>query len=338
MKGCGLAEIGDGIVAHVGSAPGDPVLWIHGYTMDSRVWKEIWSRLDGWCHIGIDLPGHGLSVNARPDLALIDLARGIGAFAMQRGARHLVGLSFGGMVALQVAMEFPDAFSTLALGAPALGGGPQDRRAQAINIDLTRMFRERGSGPWLSDLWMSPHSGIFAGIARQPLEWSRLRRIVADHQWPELADGRMQHLTMHHQQPWQLDKIGAATLVLVGDEDSETFKRSAELIRRAIPRCRRVYLERTGHLTILERPETVHALLDDHFRATLVRGHAQRDSNRELTIGGCNGWTGKRARGRRDQDDEPHHSRDRIARGAGLVGDGVDRELHPACARAAARS
>jgi pimeloyl-ACP methyl ester carboxylesterase len=27
---------------------GPAVLWIHGYTMDSSVWAELWERLPGW--------------------------------------------------------------------------------------------------------------------------------------------------------------------------------------------------------------------------------------------------------------------------------------------------
>jgi pimeloyl-ACP methyl ester carboxylesterase len=245
---------------------GGGVLWIHGYTMDSRIWEELWDLLPGWRHIGIDLPGHGLSDPLEQGLDLAALGRRLGEFARQQGVRHLVGLSFGGMVALQVAIELPDAFDSLVLGAPALGGGPQDRRAQARNLELAALHRARGVGPWLRDLWMTSPPDIFTSAAKDPALWQRLHAIVGGHPWTELADARMQMLTQHRQSTEALRRIRADTLVLIGTEDSEAFRRSAELIRRAVPRCRRVHLESTGHLTLLERAATIHPLLDAHFR------------------------------------------------------------------------
>jgi 2-succinyl-6-hydroxy-2,4-cyclohexadiene-1-carboxylate synthase len=272
-----MAGLGEDMAAAVRPGEGEAVFWIHGYTMDSRIWGELWDLLPGWHHIGIDLPGHGHSPPLASGLDLSGLARRIGRFALEQQARHLVGLSFGGMIALQVAIEYPDAFATLVLGAPALAGGPQDRHAQVRNIELARLYRARGAGPWLRDLWMTPPPDIFAGAARQPALWQRLHDIIGGHAWTELADSRMQALTTQPQPAAALRRVAADALVLVGEEDAEAFRRCAELIRRAIPRCRRVHLAGTGHLTLLERAATVHALLDAHFRqATRTRPVLER--------------------------------------------------------------
>jgi pimeloyl-ACP methyl ester carboxylesterase len=243
---------------------GEAVLWLHGYTMDSRIWAEAWALLPGPRHLGLDLPGHGGSPPA-PALDLPALGRRVAEVARAEGARHLVGLSFGGMVALQAAIEAPDAFDTLTLGAPALGGGPQDRAVQARNLALGELHRERGPGPWLAELWMRPPSRIFAGAARDPALLARLAAIIAGHAWTELADGSVSRLALHPQAA-ELARVAADTLVLIGEEDSEAFRRSAELIRRGVPRCRRVHLPATSHLTLLERAAALPALLDAQFR------------------------------------------------------------------------
>lgn len=255
-----------GMSATIRDGPGEGVLWIHGYTMDSRIWRRLWDLLPDWCHVGIDLPGHGASLPMPDDLDLPRLGRCLGDFAQEQDLHHLVGLSFGGMVALQAAIERPDVFRTLVLGAPALAGGPQDRYAQARNLELLAAYRARGAGPWLGRIWMSPGPAIFEGVARQPHLQRELAAIIADHSWAELATGGMQRLTCHPQTAEALRRITADTLVLVGSEDTEAFRRSAELIRRAIPACHRVHLDGIGHLTLLESPETLWALLDTHFR------------------------------------------------------------------------
>lgn len=246
---------------------GERVLWIHGYTMDSRIWEELWSYLPNWHHVAVDLPGHGRSPPLPEGTDLSDLARLIGRFAIEQNVQHVVGLSFGGMIALQVTIEHPGAFASLVLGAPALGGGPQDKHAQARNIELSRMYSTLGVGPWLRDLWMTSPPKIFAGVSKHPELWQRLRDIVGEHRWSELADSRMRALTGYCQSPDDMHRVTAATLIIIGEEDAEAFKRSAELIRRHIPACRRVYLEQTGHLTLLERAATIHSLINDHFMA-----------------------------------------------------------------------
>src|SRR5262245_51575468 len=104
----------------------DKVLWIHGYTVDSTVWQDLWALLPGWHHIGIDLPGHGGSRQLQDGEDLPSLGRDLGQLALEHDVRHLVALSFGTVIALQIAIEFPTSFASMVLGAPALAGGPQD--------------------------------------------------------------------------------------------------------------------------------------------------------------------------------------------------------------------
>ena len=248
-------------------AVGAGVLWIHGYTLDSSIWAPLWARLPGWTHVGVDLPDHGASPPLDPGADLVAVARSIADAALARDVRHVIGLSFGSMAALEVVAQRSGAFASLVLAAPALGGGPQDAHAQTRNLELRRLYQERGPGPWLRELWMRWPPDIFKAAARNDPLFATLRATVDRHQWRELGDGSMQRLATHPQRVATLHGIGAATLLVVGEEDMEAFKRSAELIRRAIPVCRRVYLRGRGHLSLLEAPDEVAPLLDAHLRA-----------------------------------------------------------------------
>jgi pimeloyl-ACP methyl ester carboxylesterase len=53
-----------------------------------------------------------------------------------------------------------------------------------------------------------------------------------------------------------LRRVKTSLQLFVGEQEMEAFKRSAEMIRRAVPGARRVYLEHTGHLGLLEDPVT----------------------------------------------------------------------------------
>jgi pimeloyl-ACP methyl ester carboxylesterase len=245
---------------------GDAVLWIHGYTLDSSIWEPLCQGLPRYRHVGVDLPGHGSSPRPVAQTDLPALARHIARLAQDQEARHLVGLSFGGLIALQVAIAAPVAFATLTLSGAPIGGGPSDPDAEARNRELKRLYDERGAGPWMTELWMRWPPDIFRGASRHPELWERLRAAVDRHHWDELAGTGMRWLTDHVQPPTALRRVAAATLLLVGENDMPFAKRSAELIRRTIPVVRRVYVPDAGHLALLESPQAAQ-LVAAHLRA-----------------------------------------------------------------------
>jgi len=261
-----LIKLGEGLAARVAPGPGDPILWLHGYTLDSSSWSELWDLLPERHHIGVDLPGHGASLPLDPRLDLPALARRIGEIALERRVRHIVALSFGTILALQIAIEFPAAFQSLILGAPALGGGPQDPEVGTRYGELAALYRRCGFTPELRRLWMQSPPDIFKGAEAHPALWSRLWKTVGRHPWWEIEDGSYSRLSNHPQSREDLQKVRAATLLLVGENELAPFKRCAELIRRSIPGCRRVYLPVLGHLCLLEDAWGVHTRLREHWR------------------------------------------------------------------------
>jgi hypothetical protein len=76
-----IPEFGAGISARVVHNSQEKVLWIHGYTLDSSIWKHLWQHLPRWQHIAIDLPGHGLSAPIENGETLLTLADRIGELA-----------------------------------------------------------------------------------------------------------------------------------------------------------------------------------------------------------------------------------------------------------------
>jgi 2-succinyl-6-hydroxy-2,4-cyclohexadiene-1-carboxylate synthase len=260
----GLTDAGLALRVTPGDGPG--VLWVHGYTLDSTVWAALWERLPGWRHLGVDLPGHGASRPLADDESLAGLGAELVRVAVDQGARHLVGLSFGSTVALAAAIAAPTAFSSLVLAAPAVAGAPTDPEAQVRYLQLQALYRRYGPGPHMAELWMSSPPDIFAGAAARPALWRELRAVIERHTWRELAGRAMWSLALGRQHPAELRRIGADTLVLLGERDMPAQRQSAELLADLIVRSRVEVVPDAGHLCLLEAPAAVAPSIDAHLR------------------------------------------------------------------------
>jgi pimeloyl-ACP methyl ester carboxylesterase len=238
---------------------GPAVLWIHGYTLDSSLWADLWQLLPGYRHIGVDLPGHGSSGPFPAGLTLPGLAMELARLARAEDAHRVVALSFGTIAALQLAIDAPDLVRRLVVGAPGIGGRYADGVAERYQ-QLALLRRLAGPGELMADLWMSSPPDLFRGTERHPVLRKRVKEVVMRHDWAELMNGRLRLLAGHAQVP-ALGQITADTLVIIGDEDMPAYHDNTRTLCGAVPRCRSHPVPAAGHLVLLERPAEVAAII-----------------------------------------------------------------------------
>jgi pimeloyl-ACP methyl ester carboxylesterase len=244
---------------------GPAVVWLHGYTMDSTLWRPVWDLLPGFTHVGVDLPGHGRSGPLTPGETLPGLAARIAAVLTAQQASRVVALSFGSCVALELAASQPHLIGRLAVAAPTIAGTAAAPGAARREIQLQMLYRMTGPGPQLTRLWMTSPPDIFRGSERYPELRSRLSQVIDRHQWTELGTGAMRGLSAHVHTDEALGRVGAATLVMVGDQDMPAFTANADRLAAAVPSCSVLTVPQAGHLCLLERPDLVAAPLRAHL-------------------------------------------------------------------------
>jgi pimeloyl-ACP methyl ester carboxylesterase len=84
---------------------GPPVWLLHGVYADHALWRPVWERLDGLDVTALDAPGHGTAPRLDPLPPLDALAEDLAA--QLPGPVLLAGHSWGGMLALRVAVRHP---------------------------------------------------------------------------------------------------------------------------------------------------------------------------------------------------------------------------------------
>lgn len=227
--------------------------WVPGYTMTPGVFAECWQAMGGFDHCGIELPGQGEDAHNLSDLR----QRGwqVAQACRGRGARVLVGLSYGSCVAVQAALNDPEAFDALVLAAPTLAGQPEDAAARAKFLVL-RQLRAAGVPPaQLAQVWLADPPGIFTQLrTAHPARFARVRQDIATHSFAELATSSMAASTGAHHDDRVLQGLRVPTLVITGTRDMPIFRDNARRLADA-PEVSVLELEGAGHLPLLEEPE-----------------------------------------------------------------------------------
>jgi len=233
-----------------GEAP--PVVFLHGLAHSRDVWAEVARLLAPFFDtIRLDLRGHGAASEPEAPFAHHDdVARVLDALGLARA--HVVGLSMGGAVAVDLALAHPSRVSSLALVDSALEGYAWSQEWIDAFHAVRRIGRERGAET-ARDAWAD--LPLFGGVGRDLLVRDRGTRWVA----PHLAR------PLEPQAFGRLSEIRVPALVVVGERDGADFRAIARALAAGIAGARAVTLPGAGHLSPLEAPK----LLADTLREFL---------------------------------------------------------------------
>ena len=199
-----------------------------------------------------DAPDEPYSIRLMAD----DTAALLDALGIARA--HVVGASMGGMIAQELAINYPQKVDRLVIACSRLKPGPIRELMGPIDLWLRENALDRISLSLLTMPWgMSPS---FMQDERRVLD--RLELAKRD-PYPISRHGylRQHAAVMAHDTTGRLGRIAAPTLVLVGAEDILTPVRESEALAAAIPGSTLRVLPRGGHGFFSEYPdETIAAL------------------------------------------------------------------------------
>lgn len=236
---------------------GRPIVFIHGFGCTHAVWDEVTERLQpGFQTLALDLRGAGFSDRTYGALGLEDLAddveQVIGRLGL--GPATIVGHSMGGMVSQHLYFAAPDLVRGLVLCGTAGAVTPAYRGATRQLADLVRT--EGSSG-----LARAMVPGLFAPLYQQA-QPAELRRFAETF---EAADPLSLILTLESLEGFDLrDRlagISVPTAIIVGEHDP--FVDDCRLLGETIPGATHSLLTGVGHMTPMEAPEHVAAVVSE---------------------------------------------------------------------------
>jgi pimeloyl-ACP methyl ester carboxylesterase len=232
---------------------GPPLLLIHGWTLDQRVFTpQLAAFAEHYRIISFDRRGYGRSAG-NPDFSreLGDIDAVLDALGGDETPRVL-GMSQGGRLALRLAIMRPERVRALVLQGPALDQfTPPEREDEQVPmaefVELAAggklaVFRQR----WLSHPMMQ--RGIHGRAA------TLLQRILEDYTGADLVSMTPASLAFPRDVLRALPGIEIPTLILTGSEETEARKKIAAKILDLLPDAQEIILPGCGHMSNLGDP------------------------------------------------------------------------------------
>jgi pimeloyl-ACP methyl ester carboxylesterase len=239
---------------------------VHGALSDSRVWQQQVDALsDEFAVVAWDAPGCGESEDPPESFRLPDYADALAGFITALGLErtHVLGHSFGGALALELARRHPHVVATLIVVGGYAGWAGS---LPASEVDRRLAFALDAADRLPGDFDPESMRGLFSEELSN--EATVMLRTIMSESRP-VATRTMAHALAEADLREDLASIGAPTLLVHGGSDERSDLGVADELRRRIPSSILVVLPGLGHECYLEDP--------DRFNAE-VRGFLRKQS------------------------------------------------------------
>lgn len=177
---------------------------------------------------------------------------------------HLMGISNGGRIALEVALTYPERVNKLVLVAPGLPGAsvpndPFDEEMSAKYDEAIKAGNKELAAEIDAQIWVD-------GPRRKPNDVDAAFRQRAFELIRNTIDLGIGEGEGDYARPLAAERLGdikAPTLLIEGDEDLQSMHDIAKQLEQGIANLKRVDMAGTAHLPPMEKPQEFNRLVLD---------------------------------------------------------------------------
>ncbi|CAB3708791.1 3-oxoadipate enol-lactonase 2 [Paraburkholderia phenoliruptrix] len=231
--------------------------FVHQLGGDLSVWDQLAGYFrDDYTVLRYDVRGHGETALSPEPFNIADLAGDLAALLDALGApgTHLVGMSMGGMIAQQFALDHPSRVNTLTIADSTAATLPE---ARAMWDQRAASARRDGMAPLVPatlERWLTPDFRTAHPEAVEPIREALSRTLPEGY---AMACEALRDFDVRS----KLGSIRCATLVVAGRHDTGTPPAASQAIADAIEGAQFELLE-AAHLAPVEQSQRFAALLE----------------------------------------------------------------------------
>jgi len=237
---------------------GAAVLLLHGVGGDSSNWDAVAARLSRRFEvIRMDLRGHGGSGRITGPTGVEDFAQdAVRVLDAENISRcSVAGFSLGGVIALAVALQFPERVEKLALIGTPCGRSAEESSRAAQRIELlkqhgTAAIAEANRERWFTEEFQKAHPDVVEARVAQvkrsdPASYLHAFTVFST---TDFAD--------------RLSELAVPTLIVTGEHDLAATPRMARLMHERIAHSELHVVPSLRHSLLIEAPDRVASLLE----------------------------------------------------------------------------
>lgn len=261
----GRVTVGNASLYYEEAGQGEPLIFIHGHSLDHRMWDEQFSVLaKKYRVVRYDLRGYGISSSQTEDEQFLhaeDLVALMDSLHIDKA--HIVGLSLGGFVTADMLAYFPDRMLSafLASGNIRKSKGPSEpmtKEEAAKRDEEIAALKKKGidamKKEWFEGLMKS--GGTQRERMRIPLwqmidEWEAWQPLHKEVRVVAGLDAIEKLKETHPSVP---------TLIVEGRSPDNRFSKNPQILEY-LPNGKLKVLDDCGHMMNMERPEEFNAAL-----------------------------------------------------------------------------
>jgi pimeloyl-ACP methyl ester carboxylesterase len=241
-----MAEISPLHVYQSGNPDAPSILFLHGSPLSGRMWLPNFALLHDFHCLAPDLPGHGQSSQAgvwKIDRLIDELAKIIRT-QTNNGSAHIVGLSYGGVVAQALISKHPGIIDRAILSGTSARLSPFMAGVVKLYVKINKPFINLLPASSLGKLL-----AIQFGIPQKHLRElaDDMKRIEPDVMMDTLLAS---YLDIHT--PLDMEK---EILVAAGEKETPFAKAMARQLVAQIPHAKGIMIPKLGHVWNLQDPE-----------------------------------------------------------------------------------
>ncbi|MEM5438146.1 3-oxoadipate enol-lactonase [Paraburkholderia diazotrophica] len=247
------------ILSNEGGGPW--LTFVHQLGGDLSIWDQLAGFFrDEYTVLRYDVRGHGQTAVSDRQFSVADLSQDLRALLDALGVQktHLVGMSMGGMIAQQFALDNPDRVETLTLAdthaaTPADGRALWEQRAATVRNEGVGSLAQATMERWLTAGFRDAHPEVVEQI-REVFEHTSSEGYA--HACLALRDFDVSG---------RLKEIALPTLTVAGRHDAGTPPAATQAIADAIRGARFELLD-AAHLAPIEQSQRFTALLESFLQ------------------------------------------------------------------------
>lgn len=263
----GRIEVGNGSLYYEEAGEGEPLIFVHGHSLDHRMWDEQFPVFaKKYRTIRYDLRGYGISSPQTEDYQFThveDLRTLMDSLHIKKA--HIVGLSLGGFIGADMLGWFPERMSSafLASGNIRKSKGPSQpmtKEEAAKRDEEIAALKAKGidvmKKEWFEGLMKS--GGTQKERMRQPLwlmidDWDAWQPL---HKEVRVVAGLDALAKLKENRP------SVPTLIVEGRSPENRFSDHPEILNY-LPNGKQKIIEDCGHMMNMERPEEFNVALEE---------------------------------------------------------------------------